>query len=259
MVDCGTIQRKGSPFSQSPLSIKGKREIDFLSRIQLFSSLSEDELSQIRDKVIIRKFKKNETILYEADTNNAMYVVLEGKVKVVQSTEDGKEILLAFHQAGDFFGEMSLIDGKTAPATVVATENSVAAIIMKRDFYALLHVQKKFLENLLHIFCSRLRESWERIQMLNFKNASHRIKTLLLMLAEEHGKETPDGIVLTIKLTHQEMADMTGLTRETVTRAIDRWQRDGEISILANRCICMRSGFQRDLPLVETSLKQMTG
>jgi CRP/FNR family transcriptional regulator len=172
-----------------------------------------------------------------------MYIILDGKVKVIQTTEDGKEILLAIHQSGDSFGEMSLIDGKTSPATVLATENSAAAIVSKKDFYFILETQKKVLNNLLLLLCSRHRESWEKIQMLNYKNASHRVKILFLMLSDKYGEKTPEGITLNIKLTHQEMAEMTGMTRETVTRVIDKWQRDGEINVLKNKFIHMRPNF----------------
>ncbi len=215
----------------------GKHEIESLRKIQLFFSLSDEELRLVSDKLILKRFRKNEIILQEEDTNEYMYIILDGKVKVVQTTEDGKEILLAIHQAGDSFGEMSLIDGKTSPATVIATEHSSAAIVSKKDFYSILETQKKVLNNLLLILCSRYRESWEKIQMLNYKNASHRVKILFLMLSEKYGEKTPEGITLNIKLTHQEIAEMTGMTRETVTRVIDKWQRDGEIHVLKNKFI----------------------
>jgi CRP/FNR family transcriptional regulator len=138
---------------------------------------------------------------------------------------------------------MSLIDGKTSPATVIATENSSVAIVSKKDFYSILETQKKVLNNLLLILCSRYRESWEKIQMLNHKNASHRVKILFLMLSEKYGEKTPEGITLNIKLTHQEIAEMTGMTRETVTRVIDKWQRDGEIHVLKNKFIHLSPNF----------------
>src|SRR5512135_3727310 len=103
-------------------------KIDFLRNIELFSGLDEEELNQISSKVVLKEFKKNEVILYEEDTNEFMYIVLFGKVTVVKTTEDGKEIILAAHQSGEFFGEMSLIDGMTSPATVMATENSLVAL-----------------------------------------------------------------------------------------------------------------------------------
>src|SRR4030042_4574617 len=221
----------------------GKHEIESLRKIQLFSSLSDEELLLVSDKLVLKRFRKNEIILQEEDTNEYMYIILDGKVKVIQTTEDGKEILLAIHQSGDSFGEMSLIDGKTSPATVIATENSVAAIISRKDFYALLESQKKVLNNLLLILCSRYRESWEKIQMLNHKNAAHRVKILFLMLSDKYGEKTSEGITLNIKLTHQEMAEMTGMTRETVTRVIDKWQRDGEIRVLKNKFLHLSSHF----------------
>jgi len=221
----------------------GKHDIESLSKIQLFSSLSDEELLLASNKLIVKRFRKNEIILQEEDTSEYMYIILDGKVKVVQTTEDGKEILLAIHQSGDSFGEMSLIDGKTSPATVIATENSVAAIISRKDFYALLESQKKVLSNLLLILCSRYRESWEKIQMLNHKNAAHRVKILFLMLSEKYGEKISGGITLNIKLTHQEIAEMTGMTRETVTRVLDKWQRDKEINVLKNKFIHLSANF----------------
>lgn len=228
----------------------GKHEIEYLKKIQLFASLTDEELRQISDILVVRRFKKNEIILQEEDTNEYMYVILNGKVKVVQTTEDGKEILLALHQSGDFFGEMSLIDGKTSPANVIATEDSTAAIISKKDFNSLIRNQKKVLDNLLLILCSRHRESWDKIQMLNYKNASHRIKLLFFMLSDKYGEKTAEGVTINMKLTHQEIAEMTGMTRETVTRVIDRWQREGEINVLKNKFIHLSPIFlQKDLNL----------
>jgi CRP/FNR family cyclic AMP-dependent transcriptional regulator len=228
----------------------GKYAVDYLKKIDLFFSLTDEELHKISHKIIIKHFKKNEIILYEEDTSQYMYMILKGKVKVFQTTKDGKEIFLALHKSGEFFGEMSLIDGKTSPATVMATEDSNVAIISKKDFYVSVGTQKKVLGNLLLILCSRLRESWETIQLLNLKNASDRIKILLFTLSNKYGEKTSKGITLNIRLTHQEIADMTGMTRETVTRVLDRWLRDGEINILDSRLIQLNTDFlQKDLKL----------
>ncbi|MGB9715671.1 MAG: Crp/Fnr family transcriptional regulator [Thermodesulfovibrionales bacterium] len=220
-----------------------KNEIEHLKKIQLFTSLTDDELYQIKDKLSLKKYKKHEVILFEEDTTEYMYIILNGKIKVTQSTEDGKEILLAMHHSGEFFGEMSLIDGKTSPATVVAMEDSSVAIISRKEFFTLIRTQMKILDNLLLILCSRLRDAWEKIQLLNLKNASQRIKILFLMLSDRYGEKTDEGITLNIKLTHQEIAEMTGMTRETVTRMLDKWQKDGEIKVLKNKFIHLSSHF----------------
>ena len=102
-------------------------KIDFLRNIKLFSSLSDEELIIISSKVFIEEFRKNEVILQEEDTNEFMYIILFGNVKVTQTTKEGKEIILSMHKSDDFFGEISLIDGKTSPATVTATDTACAA------------------------------------------------------------------------------------------------------------------------------------
>lgn len=219
-------------------------KIESLKKIELFSSLTTDELQEIRGKIIIKKFKKNEIILREENTNEFMYIILDGEAKVVQFTEKGKEILITMHHAGDFFGELSLIDGKTSPAAVLAMKDSVTAIISKNDFHSLLMNQNKVLSNLLKIFCSRLRESIKKIQLLNFNNAAQRMKMLFMLLSETYGEKTDKGTVLNIRLIHQDIADMAGLTRETVTRILDKWQRGGEIEILKNRRILLRPEFE---------------
>jgi CRP/FNR family transcriptional regulator len=220
-----------------------KAYFELLRKIQLFSSLTDQELRQISDIVTIKLFKKNETILSEEDTNEYMYTILSGRVKVIQTSEDGKEAVLAMHKAGDFFGEMSLIDGKTMPATILALEDTLTAIISKNEFNYLINQHEKVFEKLLIILCSRLRDAWERIQILNFNNASQRMKMLFTMLAGEYGEKNRDGITLNIKLTHQEIANMVGITRETVTRVLDRWQKEREISMLKNKHIHLNSDF----------------
>lgn len=214
-----------------------------LKSIEFFSALDEDELRGLAGNLKIERFARNKTILYEEDTNRYMYIILEGKVKVVQVSEEGKETILAMHKAGEFFGEMSLIDGKTVPAAVIATEDTVTAIISKQDFYSLILSEGKMLEGLLKILCSRLRHSWDMIQILNFKNAAQRLRMLFYRLSDEHGRETPDGITLELRLTHKDIANMAGITRETATRIIDRWVKAGEIGILKNKHICLNRGF----------------
>jgi len=217
--------------------------LELLGNIRLFSSLSSKELHQLIGKVEIKRLRKGEVILSEEDTNQYMYVILAGKVRVVQTTKDGKEIILAIHQSGESFGELSLIDNKTAPAMVLAAENSVVAIISRKDFYALLYTQGKVIETLLQILCSRLRDSWGRIQLLSLGNASQRLRMLFLRLSREHGKQDAEGTILTVRLTHQDIANMVGTTRETVTRTIDKWQKGGEIKFLKGKYILLRHAF----------------
>jgi CRP/FNR family transcriptional regulator len=227
------------------LSVDEKQKIAYLKNIKLFTSLSDDELRQMSDKVTVKRFRKNETILYEEDTTEFMYMIFSGSVKVIKTTGDGKEIILSVHQAGNFFGEMSLIDGKTLPASVLATEESIISFVSKKDFFSILFSQKKVLENLLKILSSRLRNSWETVKLLSYNQASQRVRALFFMLAEEYGQQTEEGIKLTIRLSHQDISEMTGMTRETVTRILDKWQKAGEITILENKVIRLNPSFHK--------------
>lgn len=195
----------------------------------MFSRLTSEELSEIYSKLSIKRFKKNEVILHEEDTNKYMYIILKGRVKVVQTTEEGREIVLSIHESGDTFGEISLIDGMTSVARVMAATNSLVATISREDFNFLLFSHDKILQNLLHMLCARLRENVETIRMLNLSNAAQRIHMLFIKLAHDYGTKAEDGILLSIKLTHNEIANMTGLTRETVTRIMKKWQQEGHI------------------------------
>lgn len=226
--------------------MNSERDINLLINVQLFDSLTTEELQNVRNKIVIKKFKKNQVMLYEEDANKYMYAILDGSVKVMKTTEDGKEIVLAMHKKGDSFGEISLVDGRTTTASVLATDDCLVAIISKEDFFSLLYSQKKVLHNVLKMLCSRIRENVDKIEILNFNHASQRIKMALAKLSQEHGEKTPDGIILHMRLTHQDIANMTGLTRETVTRVIDVWQKNGDITILKNKSILLGPDFMEE-------------
>jgi len=216
--------------------------IALLRNFDLFGSLSEEDLFKISATFVIKKVNKNEIILYEEDTNNFMYIVLSGELKVVQTVAGGNEIIVAIHQTGQSFGEISLIDGKTSPAMVIANRPSIIALISKKDFYALLANHSQVFHNLLEIMCLRLRDSWEKLRMLTLKDPAERIRALFLSLSDKSAKPLT-GTPLNIKLTHQNIADMTGLTRETVSRILRKWQNAGIITIMEGKLIHLNSAF----------------
>ena len=220
------------------------RKLEYLKQIDLFSSLGTEDLLQVGSKIVVKQFKKNEIILFRGDTNNYIYIIFDGEVKVSQSTEDGKEIILFIHQAGEIFGETSLVDRGNSPALIAATKDTFCAIISMKDLYSIMFNYNDILERLIHILSSRLCQSWELIQMLNSNHAPQRVKTLLMMLAKRYGKNAREETILNIRLTHQSIANMTGLTRETVTRVIDVWQRNGYIST-KNKLIQLNPAFMQ--------------
>jgi CRP/FNR family transcriptional regulator len=227
-----------------------KEVFENLKQMQMFSSLTDADIATFIGKIMVKRFRKNQTVLFEDESNAYMYMLLSGKVKVVQVMEDGKESIRAIHKTGDSFGELSLLDCKTSPAMVVAMEDTTAAIISKENFFTILYNQRKVLDNLLQMFCFRLRDSWERFQMVNFKNAAQRVVMVLHQQSSEQSEKTAEGIVLKDRFTHQVIADMVSLNRETVTRVIDKLQKDGAITIRKDKKIVLHPSFFKAASLI---------
>ena len=234
---------KKDPCKPSATELNTETEAALLGKIHLFSSLSREEIASIRSRITIRRFKKNQVILREQDANHFMYIILYGEARVTRSSESGKEMLLAIHCSGDSFGELAMIDGKNMPSTVSAARDSIVAIISRPDFYSLISSNQKINDNLLLTLCTHLRHSFRLIEILNFNNADQRLKMLFVTLSERHGNKTAHGMHLDIKLTHREISEMSGLTRETVTKIIDRWRKENKIHISPDKSIVLKSSF----------------
>lgn len=216
-------------------------KIDFIRRVPLFATLSEGEFKGLEQIFHIKAYRKNQIIFLEEETGNYMYIVLAGKVKVTKATQGGKETILAIHQAGDFFGEMALLDGKTSPATVSAMEDCRIATIYSEDFHRLLMRNEKVVRQIIQVLCSRLRSVWAQIQDLTYSTAESRIREGIRQLSRRHGVTDARGIIINLKITHQELAEMVGTSRETVTRTLARLQDKGIITVEQRRIIVLDS------------------
>ncbi|HMK61785.1 MAG TPA: Crp/Fnr family transcriptional regulator [Dissulfurispiraceae bacterium] len=207
----------------------------------LFRGLTDEELSEVTKKVRIESFRKNQTILHEDEANSNMYIIISGMVKVVQITEDGREIVIAIHKTGDSFGEISMIDGMAAYATVIAMTDTTVGLMHKEDFLNMLRLNPKVFENVLKIVCAKFRQTLYPVKISNVKSSLGKVKTLLDWIASDYGRTNSDGISIDFRLTHQIIANMTGLSRETVTRGMDKLKSDHQIVLEGNR-ICLNRG-----------------
>lgn len=207
-----------------------KVDVSFLRNVALFSELDDQELASVSEMFRQQKYKRNEIVFFEEDTGKYMYIVKEGRVKVSRLLPSGKEMILAFHEAGEYFGEMSLIDGGTTPATVTAVGPATILFMSRQEFSALLN-NPKINRSLLKMLCSRCRDAWTQIEVLTFNNADARIRTALYHLCQKKGVRTEKGTMISIRLTHKELADMTGISRETATRVLSHLQSGGIVTV----------------------------
>ena len=179
----------------------------------------------------------------EDDSKNFMYVIYTGKIKVVRTSSEGKEQILVIRKKGDFFGEMTLLDGKTQPASIVAIEDTTVGLISRTDFEWYFMKNENMLKQIISVLCERLRESWMMLRILSLSDAEDRIRAVLAHISLIYGIKDLRGIIIPIKLTHKELADYVSLTRETVSRLLSRLCRSGEIEILDNRNIVLKTAF----------------
>lgn len=217
--------------------------LKILERIPIFSCLLPSDKSMLNQIIKEKHFKKNSIILMEDDSKNFMYVIFSGKIKVVRINSDGKEQILVIRKRGDFFGEMTLLDGKSQPATIVAMEDAAVGLILKSDFEQYFMKDEKVLKQIISLLCERLRESWAMLRLLALPDAESRVRAVLAHISSIYGIKDVRGVMIPFKLTHKEIADFSALTRETVSRLLARFSQSGEIEFNGRRTIILKPSF----------------
>lgn len=224
--------------------IAHKASVDFLIRhIPFLACLTHDEVANIRNIVIERQFTKNQIILHEEETSNFFYFIYSGEVKIIQISLEGKERILAIHKRGEYFGEMSILDGKTLPATVVAMEDTRIGLISRENFTRYLLSNERVLKELIGILCGRLRDSWLMLKVMSFADAEQRVRVVLKNMGDHFGIKDQRGVVIALRLTHNDIANLASISRETVTRTLNRLENEGEIEILDGKKVLMKRLF----------------
>lgn len=198
---------------------------EYFAKIPLFHDLSTDEINSISGLARVRNYKKNMIIFMEGEPGEALYFVISGKVKISKTTEDGREQILHLLQHGDVFAEVVLIDGGPYPATAEVIETAQIGMLMNKDVENLIRSNPDIAIKLLKIMSKRLRLAQRQVRDLALKDTYGRLAGMLLMLGKEHGKETDQGIRIELPLSRQELANLIGTTRETVTRVLGDFKK----------------------------------
>lgn len=218
-----------------------------IRKIPFLSGLSDEEAKRVREILVERQFSRNQTILHEEDTCNAFYYIFYGRVKIVQYTADGRERILAIHGAGEFFGDISILDGKTLPANVVAMEDTQVGLIYREQFERHLLSNAKVLRGIIGMLCSRLRESWLMLKVMSSTDAEHRVRVVLKNFTDHHGVKDSDGTIINLRLTHGDIANLAAVSRETATRLLNRFKETGDIRMMEGKRILITTDFLKKI------------
>lgn len=185
-----------------------------LEEFQLFAGLDDSVLKEIRERAVTRSFPKNTVIVSEGDETNSLYLIETGRVKFFLSDESGQEVILNFQEAGDYFGELALLDGQPRSVSVMTMEPTTLSVVSREAFFRCLRESPDLALGLLENMARRLRELSDEVRALALSDVYGRVRRLLGRLAEER----EDGQVVTEKITHQQISQMVGASREMVSR-----------------------------------------
>ncbi|MEN9374219.1 MAG: hypothetical protein RIR79_1771 [Pseudomonadota bacterium] len=205
--------------------------LDLIRRVSLFTMLTDEQAVVLADAVVKKRFKSGEFLVKQGEKSNALYIILAGRAHVFMSDEKGREVILNVQSAGDYVGEMSLIDNEPHSASVVV-DRQVDALELKRgDFLRCISENIGVAHSIMYVLVQRLRHASDRISSLALAGVYDRVARVL----KESANQNEQGEwIIRGKISRQEIAKMVGASREMVSRVIKDYEERGILHSLDN-------------------------
>src|SRR5574341_244587 len=201
---------------------------EFLGGVRLFRDLTARERRDIQGLFVEQRVNRDQFIFLEGDAAEHVYVVVEGKVKIVKQAPSGKELILEVFAPAEVFGGTTLLLERH-PASAISMEPVVLLCLGRADYQALLKRFPPMAFQIIGLLRHRLAEAHQVIRGLAAERVETRVVRLLFKLADKTGIPAEGGTRLGLQLTRQDIADMVGCTLETGIRVLSRWRKDGLI------------------------------
>jgi CRP-like cAMP-binding protein len=216
---------------------KIKKYKEILKTFPIFIHLEDKDLEKLSLVAIEKSYYKGDTIFYENESGRKLYLIISGNVKICMFSNEGKEHVLGNLGEKEFFGELSVLDKENRSTSAIAIDN-VKLITVDRDvFLEVLKDNPYIVYHLILSLCKRIRWTDKHLNTLAFLSSHGRVAKLILDMANEKGKRIGNNIYIEHKLTRQEMANIIGISRETLTRIIMEYQDDKIIETKKNQII----------------------
>ncbi len=198
--------------------------IDFLSTVSIFSEIDKDSLNEVSEITTERTYPKGSMIILEEEYGDKLFIVQSGTVKITRVNDEGKEVILALLGSSEIFGEMAILDGESRSANVLAQEACSLLVISSEDFIKILKKNFKVSFALMSELAKKLRKSDLQIEALSLSDAEHRIGVSILNLAEDMGVIRNGKVTIQNLPFQQDIANMAGTSRETVSRVMKTFE-----------------------------------
>ena len=210
-----------------------RSNLDMLRNIPLFASIGADDLAELSNKLVARRYRKGETVFHKDDHGSTLHIITKGLVKISMPSASGgeEEVILASLRPGDFFGELALLDENPRSATATAVEPLETLALERKDFLEFLKWYPEAAVRILGVLAQRLRNLNSQLEALVLSSPLSRLAETLLKASRTHGKETPEGRELDLALTIDELAGAAGLTRDRARRLLRSLEKSGVIGV----------------------------
>ncbi|KAF0811840.1 CRP-like cAMP-activated global transcriptional regulator [Andreprevotia sp. IGB-42] len=205
-----------------------------LSGSCLFCDLSTDELHGLAQHAELRSVRAKQVVIAQSTHGDEMYAVLHGRLKVSRTSAEGREATLAILEGGEVFGEIAMLDGGLRTASVEALEPCELLVLQRDAVLGHLETHPKVMRQLIAALCHRLRSADELLQDALFLPMTQRLAKVLRQLGEQHGASGPNGVLIDLKLTQQEVANLVGASRESVNKQLNAWENEGLIELVSS-------------------------
>lgn len=215
----------------------------YLKHCDLFERLSPEDVARVEARSKVRSFKRGDLIYLPNDSGNSLLLLTAGRVKIYHITGEGKEALLAIIDPGEIFGELAVFDGGQREEFAQTMEASKLILIPNDEIQRLMETCPEVSIRVTKLMGLRRKRVERRLKSLLFRSNRERLIHLLIELVEKYGRQTPDGVQIGIKLSHQELASIIGSTRETVTVILGELQQENAV-IVKRRQIILRNADQ---------------
>jgi len=202
-----------------------------LAQMSLFKNLDPRDLEKLALLLHEQKAGKGDVLFRKCSEGNALYFIREGAVKIVLPSRLGDERIVTIFSAGDFFGEMALLDEKPRSADAVAVRPSRLLVLSRSDFQDFLRKNDAAMVKILSTLCTRLRKTDELLEDTSFMNIPARFAKKLLEIGKTFGRWDDTSLVISLKLSQKELADMIGATRESINKELRVLKGKGLVSI----------------------------
>ncbi|WP_054970591.1 Crp/Fnr family transcriptional regulator [Alicyclobacillus ferrooxydans] len=201
----------------------------FLQDVELFRDLPQEDLERIASLAIERNYDKGEYVFMEGQTREAIYFVERGLIKVFKVDEEGREQIVNIMGPPQMFPHVGFFDNTPYPGTAEVLTPAVLWSIHSKRFDELMTANPQIMKRLMSVMGRRIRQLQGKLQELALFDARQRVEALLRHFCEEHGHPEQGGIRLKLPVTHTELAQMVGMSRESVNRIWNQLRREGLI------------------------------